>query len=147
MSIPIHDILNDFRTSLPLAGVSDPVLWEVEEHGCPHIPRTLPRGKMAVYIFANGDHVLKVGKVGGKSGPRFRTQHYAPASSASNLAKSLLNDKDGGCYDVPAAEIGSWMRQNLHRIDILLSVELGKGVLAYLEAFLHCRLSPRYEGF
>jgi hypothetical protein len=102
---------------------------------------------MAVYIFALGDRVLKVGKVGPNSGPRFRTHHYVPGSSISNLAKSLLADETGDCRDISADEIGSWMQQHLHRIDILLGADVGVAVLAYLEAFLHCRLSPVYEGF
>jgi hypothetical protein len=144
----ISQILADFRRTLPLAGM-DPqrIQLEVQDRGCPHVPAALPRGRMAVYIFALADSALKVGKVGRNSNARFQTQHYLPGSSGSNLAKSLLDDETGPCCEVSADEIGSWMRQRLHRIDILLNADAGVAVLSYLEAFLHCRLSPKYEGF
>jgi hypothetical protein len=148
MSIDIRSVLSDFQQTLPLAGIdANSVQLDVQDRGCPHIPSALPRGKMAVYIFVVGDRVLKVGKVGPNSNARFQTHHYVPSSSGSNLAKSLLDDETSDCHDISADEIGSWMRKNLHRIDVLLSAHLGVAVLAYLEAFLHCRLSPAYEGF
>ena len=60
----------------------------------PHQPPTnLPKGCSAVYIFSTNQQVLKVGKVGTKSGPRYTSQHYNPKSSMSNLAASILKDK------------------------------------------------------
>jgi hypothetical protein len=148
MSIDIRGVLSDFQRTLPLAGIdANSVQLDVQDRGCPHIPPALPPGKMAVYIFVLGDRVLKVGKVGPNSNSRFQTHHYVPWSSGSNLAKSLLDDETGDCHDISVDEIGSWMRQHLHRIDVLLSARVGVAVLAYLEAFLHCRLSPLYEGF
>jgi hypothetical protein len=144
----ISAILADFQRTLPLAGL-DPqrIHLEVQDRGCPHVPAALPQAKMAVYVFVLADGVLKVGKVGPNSNARFQTQHYLPTSSKSNLAKSLLADASGPCSGVPPDDIGSWMQQRLRRIDILLNAAAGMSVLSYLEAFLHCRLSPRYEGF
>jgi hypothetical protein len=148
METNISEVLSDFERTLPLAGIkANSVRLEVQDLGCPHIPCALPQGKMAIYIFIFGDRVLKVGKVGPNSNPRFQTQHYLPGSCPSNLAKTLLNDEAGEWHDISADEIGSWMRRHLHRIDILLGADVGLAVLAYLEAFLHCRLSPKYEGF
>ena len=147
MSIDIENVLSDFRKALPLAGISTPIVFNVQNRGCPHTPQLLPRGQMAIYIFARGDQFLKIGKVGSNSNSRFQTQHYAPGSSGSNLAKSLLDDDNSDCHDVSPEQIGKWMRENLHRTDIFLSAEVGVAVLAYLEAFLHCRLKPIYEGF
>ena len=147
MSIDIENTLSDFRLTLPFAGIDTSIVLNVQKRGCPHTPKPLPSGQMAIYIFARGDRVLKVGKVGPNSNARFQTHHYAPGSSGSNLAKSLLDDENGDCHDVSPDEIGKWMRDNLYRIDILLSADVGVAVLAYLETFLHCRLDPVYEGF
>ena len=148
MSINIDSALADFRQTLPFAGLdAKSIQFELIDRGCPHVPPALPSGKMAVYIFALADRVLKVGKVGPNSRPRFRTQHYVPGSSPSNLAKSLLADETSDCRSISEDEIGSWMQQKLHRMDILLDSNVGVAVLAYLEAFLHCRLRPVYEGF
>src|SRR3954453_16960248 len=65
----------------------------------PHQQPKLPPGYGAVYAFAlssstsseaGAGMVLKVGKVGPNSEPRFRYQHYSPTSAGSTLAKSLL---------------------------------------------------------
>jgi hypothetical protein len=148
MSVDIDSALTDFRKSLQFARVdSKSIQLDVQDRGCPHKRPTLPKRKMAIYIFALGDRVLKVGKVGPKTKQRFSTHHHAPNSSPSNLAKSLLGDSTGDWRNASADEIGPWMLQHLHRIDILLSVDVGMPILAYLEAFLHCRLRPVYEGF
>ena len=106
------------------------------------------KGKMAVYIFIYKDRVLKVGKAGPKDASRFYHHHYAPKSSNSNLAKSLI--KEGSKSEIPGAspdEIGNLMKEKFARINYLLDAEeWGDFTLSLFEAFLHCRLKPKYEG-
>lgn len=143
-------ICNDFVTVARLAGVtlgSDTI--RVEAQPAPHLPPTrLPVGQMAVYIFAHGDDVLKVGKVGPKSQARYIGQHYNQKSANSTLAASIIKDAERvGLSEADTAVIGEWIRTNLDRVNILLPVHLGVPVLTLLESFMQCRLRPRYEGF
>jgi hypothetical protein len=49
--------------------------------------------------------------------------------------------------DLEAGEIGSYTRENVDRVRILLPARLIVHVLAIPESFLQCRLRPCYEGF
>jgi len=145
-----NDVLNDFVTVARLAGVmleSGDV--RVEAMPAPHVPPTrLPPGTMAVYVFALGEDVLKVGKVGPKSQARYTSQHYNPGSANSTLAGSVIGDADRlGLGEGDRAEIGNWIKANVDRVNFLLQAGLGVPVLTLLESFLQCRLRPRYEGF
>ncbi len=103
---------------------------------------------MAVYVFARGNDVLKVGKVGSKSQARYTSQHYNPGSAPSTLAASILAERARHeLNDDDATQMGQWMKNNLDRVNFLLDERLGMRVLTLLEAFLQCRLNPRYEGF
>ncbi len=103
---------------------------------------------MAVYVFSKGDDVLKIGKVGAKSQARYTSQHYNPGSSNSNLAKSLLADRESpGFAQINEANVGQWIRQNIDRVNFLLDERAGVPVLTLLESFFQCRFKPRYEGF
>lgn len=142
--------LADFATVARLAGVAlaaDDI--RIEALSAPHAPPTrLPAGFMAVYIFAHGGDVLKVGKVGPKSQARYTSQHYNPGSAPSTLAASVIADADRlRLGDADRTGIGNWIRTNVDRVNILLPVHLGVPVLTLLESFLQCRLRPRYEGF
>lgn len=145
-----NDVLNDFATVARLAGVTlEPGDVRVETMPAPHVPPTrLPPGTMAVYVFALGEDVLKVGKVGSKSQARYTSQHYNPGSANSTLAGSVISDADRlGLGEADRAEIGNWIKANVDRVNFLLQAELGVPVLTLLESFLQCRLRPRYEGF
>jgi hypothetical protein len=93
--IETDNIINDFLRIAELAGVQignkDIQIESLKSLHTP--PRTLPNGKMAVYVFSWNNQCLKVGKVGPKSHARYTSQHYNPKSSNSNLAKSILKDK------------------------------------------------------
>jgi hypothetical protein len=144
----MKDAIAKFIKAIALAGITVPSeKIVVRDLGCPHKPTSLPDGKMAVYCFRLGETVLKIGKVGPNSSARFHTQHYLPGSSRSNLAKSLLADKSGPCWRMKDRKIGAWMKQRLHRTDILLDADLQIGVLSFLESFLQCLYTPKYEGF
>lgn len=67
--------------------------FEIVNRGMPHKPKSLPIGKMGVYIFIQDNRFLKIGKVGPKSSARFMSQHYNPKSAQSTLAASILLDK------------------------------------------------------
>ncbi len=144
----IKNTISNFIEALALSGKQiDINKIKINNLGCPHDPTPLPSGNMAIYIFIHGDIVYKIGKVGPKSNARFQTQHYFPESSKSNLAKSLLDDETSPCCNLPPTEIGSWIKQNLTRIDLMLDSNIDVSVLNFFEAFLHCRYVPKYEGF
>jgi len=113
----------------------------------PHQPKKLQEGCSAVYIFSTDDNILKVGKVGAKSGPRYTSQHYNPKSSMSNLAASILKDKKYSNHQhICEDNVGYWIKQNCDRVNIILSPSQDRFTLNLLEAFIQCRLRPVYEG-
>ena len=143
-------LIQDFLSAAVLAGVrlgsSD---LTVERDMAPHSPpKRLPKGRMAVYVFSYGDVVLKVGKAGPNSAARFTSQHYSPSSAPSTLAASILKEGQSlGITGLSSASVGTWIKANTDRTNFLLSIECGVPVLTLLEAFLQCRLKPRFEGF
>lgn len=143
-------LLDDFRKVVALVGVSlPPAALSFETLPAPHkSPSALPSGKAAVYVFVWNGRCLKVGKVGRKSQARFTSQHYSPASSNSNLAKSLVSGHGKlGLSGITESNVGVWIKANVDRVNFLLSVEFGIPVLTLLESFLQCRLNPVFEGF
>jgi hypothetical protein len=119
----------------------------IVDRGIPHKSGTLPLGKMGVYSFIYQDYFLKIGKAGPNSNARFNSQHYDPKNSQSNLAKSILNDPDMKGLDLNPENIDEWIKQNTRRIDFLLEASLGIFQLNLVEAFLHLKFKPKYEGF
>lgn len=134
--------------ALRLAGVSiEASQLELVDRGIPHKPAGLPNGKMGIYTFIYQGQFLKVGKAGPSSDARFRSQHYKPMGSQSNLAKSILNDGDFSHLRISIDTVGEWIKQNSKRVDIIMDVSLGIFVLNFIEAYLHLRFQPKYEGF
>ena len=118
------------------------------DRGHPHIsPCSLPNGKMAVYMFVYEGEFLKIGKVGPNSNARYTNQHYNPKSAGSNLAKSILLDSEMMNKGIDNENVGEWIKCNCRRIDIELDVELGVFTLELIEALLHYKYTPKYEGF
>ena len=143
-------LIEDFRKVAGLAGVSVPKnALSVEKLPAPHKPPSvLPKGKMAVYVFAWRGQCLKVGKVGPNSQARYTSQHYGASSSNSNLAKSILSVRDELTLSaVSESNVGAWIKANVDRTNFLLDASCGIPVLTLLESFLQCRLRPRFEGF
>ena len=102
---------------------------------------------MAIYAFWWNGVWLKIGQAGSKSQARYTSHHYNPHSSNSNLSKSLIADprmRDASGFG--ASDPGKWIRTSACRANILLPATRGKELLSLLEAFLHVRLKPRYEG-
>lgn len=123
------------------------ILVEINDHR--HTPpKSLPPGRIAVYLFFFERRCLKVGKVGSKSAARYTSQHYDPRSSRSNLAKSILKAPDMiGINPVNPKAIGDWIKHHTDRINILLPADWGIPFLTLVEAFLQFWLRPVYEGF
>ena len=143
------EALAAFRTVAELAGeLVAPDEIAVEYLPAPHRPPVrLPGGTMAVYAFHDGAGWLKIGRVGPASAARYTSQHYNPDSSRSNLARSLRADP--ALSSVPEfsfAAPGDWIKAHTHRVNILLLSSRSGDLLVLLEAFLHARLRPRYEG-
>jgi len=145
----IERALADFLTVAELAGhpVSASDL-EREYFPAPHrAPSRLPTGRMAVYCFWGSGSWLKVGKAGPNSQARYTSQHYNPASAPSTLSGSLMRDERmKAVQGFVVAAPGDWIKSSCCRVNILVPVRLGPATLSLLEAFLHVRLMPRYEG-
>ena|SRR5450755_3387256 len=93
-------LVTDFAASADKAAIEGwPCGLRTELLPAPHTVPVLPAGYGAVYAFAFADAwsapcgagtVLKVGRIGARSKPRFTSQHYNPRSARSTLAGSLL---------------------------------------------------------
>jgi len=146
----INTLINDFLKVADLAGVNlSQDALSFETLSAPHKPpSSLPKGKMAVYVFLWKGECLKVGKVGPNSQARYTSQHYSPSSSNSNLAKSIVSAREKlGLSGVSESNVGSWIKSNVDRVNILIDSGCGIPVLTLLESFFQCRLRPRFEGF
>lgn len=119
----------------------------VIDRGCPHTPKSLSPGTMGVYTFLYEDRFLKIGKAGPSSNARFLSQHYNPGSAQSTLAASILMDEDMEGKGITESNIGNWIKQNCRRIDIIIDADLGIFTLELVEAVLHYKYEPKYEGF
>jgi hypothetical protein len=145
----IAETIADFREVASLARadfVIDQIIIEITPR--PHrAPASLPIGRMAVYaIFLNGQ-ALEVGKVGPKSAARYTSQHYNPGSAQSTLARSVLASPERvGAVGLDSKAAGDWIKNHTDRANLLLPVPLGGPVLSLLEAFLHVRWKPVFEG-
>jgi hypothetical protein len=126
----------------------------------PHRSPALPAGAAAVYVFALsevagqnapcGAHtVLKVGKAGPNSEARFKYMHYNPASSQSNLAKSLLSHPILwpwlGIEGLTITSVGDWIRTNLDRANFFIPAGRPQ-LLATLEVYIRARVGSVFEG-
>lgn len=105
----------------------------------------------AFYLKANVDlpkdksRFFKIGRVGPKSTARFDGHHYNSKSSGSNLAKSILNDKDRlGLKKI--GDIGEFIRNNFIRINILFFSSAPEFSNELVEALLHYKYKPLFEG-
>lgn len=145
----VFTAVSDFQKAALLANAQlSPDLITVEIAARPHkSPRALPAGKMAVYAFFLNGQAIKVGKAGPKTAARYTSQHYNPASAKSNLAKSILTDpaKVGFVGSDPSL-IGDWIKQHTDRVNLLLPATIDSCLLSLLEAFLHVRWKPVFEG-
>mgnify|MGYP003613320100 CR=1 FL=1 len=119
---------------------------QIIDRGVPHVPKSLPVGKMGIYTFWLDGNALKIGKAGPSSNARFLSQHYNPKSAPSTLAASILVGNKHAADSTPE-NVGSWIKQHCRRIDILFDSNLGIFTLELIEAALHYVYEPVYEGF
>ncbi len=127
-------------------------------HDCwvaPHKCKDLPKGCGAVYIFslasisaapAGGGRVLKVGKAGASSNPRFRYQHYSEGSAQSTLAGAIRNNPLlWGYISFPGAtvDIGEWLRNNTDRNNFYFQKP---ELIGLFEVYAKANLGPVFEG-
>lgn len=143
------NLIRDFYKVAELSGVELPTnALNYEVLPAPHLPpSSIPLGAMAVYVFSWNGHCLKVGKVGAKSHARYTSQHYNSKSSNSNLSKSLLKTCENLNIDITEETVGAWIKNNVDRINYHLDEKCGIRTLSLFEAFLQCRLKPKFEGF
>ena len=89
-------LLTDFLVVAELGEIKmQPDAIRIETLMMPHrAPLSLPKGKMAVYVFSDKERVLKVGKAGPRSQSRYTSQHYNAGSAPSTLAASILKDEN-----------------------------------------------------
>ena len=122
--------------------------FELEDMGVPHSPpTTLPKDKMAVYIFLHGEKCLKVGKVGTNSKARYTHHHYGVGRAPSTLAKSIVKNPERiGMEKMEKEKVGAWLKNQTRRINILLDRKHDINILNFVEAFYILRLKPVYEG-
>lgn len=139
---------------------ASPVTVALETQPACHVPKALPLGKCAVYVFSlaptrasgsdNGAmRVLKVGKAGPKSNARFQSHHYGIERASSTLARSLVEASglwdEIGFASVYASLPGRWIRQHTDRFNLYLDAA-ESDLLADLEQFMQARLVPLFEG-
>lgn len=110
-----------------------------------HIPEKLPAGFCAVYIFKWNDKYLKVGKANSKSNARYQSHHYIAESSNSNLSKSLLGNTEFQTLFANTTT-SSWLKENVHRYNILIPKNLGGKFVNFVEAFFILKCNPVFEG-
>ena len=121
--------------------------YRIIDRGVPHQPKVLPAQTMGVYTFWYDGEFLKIGKAGPNSNARFFSQHYNPRSARSTLAASILQDTRMQGKGIDEGNVGQWIKNNCRRIDILLDSDLGIFSLELIEAALHYKYEPVYEGF
>lgn len=148
----------DFASAATAIGCERPLL-RYEHLPAPHSPRGLPTGFGAVYVFTlaarwrpdapSAGRVLKVGRVGPNSYARFRSQHYNPTSSSSNLAQTLLTSRVLwpylGIERLDATTVGEWIKTNTERDHFFVPGEAA-ATLSTLETYIRGRLGPIFEG-
>jgi hypothetical protein len=68
-------------------------------------------------------------------------------SAPSTLAQSILNNPNCvGLSEIDAIQVEQWIRVNTDGINFLLPLTLGLSALSLMEAFLHARWKPKFEG-
>ncbi len=149
MIIKVDQLVSDFLKVAQISGIDvgqDDL--QVEFLQAPHTPpKRLPKGHMAVYVFAQDNLCLKVGKVNIKSQARYTYHHYGTKRARSSLALSILRHSNEFGILTPSDEnIRNWILTNTSRLNFLLHENKGPLALNLLEAFLQCRLTPRFEG-
>lgn len=154
-------ILDGFYTAIAAASISDKTVHITHKICLPlHENCVLPKGKCAVYVFslthdygskcpAGAHRVIKVGKVGPNSNPRFQYQHYNPKSAQSTLGGRLITYPVLwpylGISSLKEGQVEGWLKSNTDRDHFFLD---GDQLLMRdaLEVYLKGLLGPVFEG-
>lgn len=107
-------------------------------------PRPLREGQRGVYAFFQGACWLRIGQTG--YSPRFTSQHYGTKRAGSTLAKDIWSNRQEFGFKGSEEQVDEWIFANIGRADIVLPAHWPGSVATLLEAYLHYRLSPRFEG-
>jgi len=149
LAAAVRAALQDFERCLAVASEGEPpdLAYEVDIRWPPHTPPAALKGRGAVYSFfwPERGEFLKVGKAGSRTEARYRYQHYGD-QARSTLFKDLKENCEVLGVPCDDGALKEWMYANLAQADILLAPGYAPFVLSLLEAFLHLRWSPRYEG-
>lgn len=159
--IDLDAVVAGYRRAVRAQGMPEPTELRIDHHPAPHVSPPLPGGWGAVYLFAlcerhgtnceAGPHrVLKVGKAGPSSGPRFQYQHYSPRSARSNLARSLLAHRVLwpylGIENLDETSVALWLKNNTDRFSIYIPASDYPAVAATLETYVRGVLGSVFEG-
>lgn len=157
----VEKILDGFYAAIAGAGISNkPVQIIHETASSLHENCVLPKGKCAVYVFslthdygskcpAGAHRVIKVGKVGQNSNPRFQYQHYKPKSAQSTVGGRLITYPVLwpylGIASIKESQVERWLKSNTDRDHFFLD---GTQLLIRdaLEVYLKGLLGPVFEG-
>ena len=138
-------VLRDFRR---VPGFDQAHEWgEVEadfSDNCHKRPRQLRHGERGVYAFFQGHTWLRIGQT--VYPQRFTSQHYGTRRANSTSAKDIWTNKEEFGYDGPEEEIGEWIFETFGRANLILPARWPATISPLLEAYLHHRLHPRFEG-
>ena len=128
--------------------------------GNDHRPTTLKSNQKGVYVFLlNSSCCFKVGKAGSKSPARWNSHHYnidksTPSTFTKSILKNLTSFKSffnkSLHEDINNLEKNKnskeWIRNNISRIEFIISSDESDIALNFLEALIQLRLKPIYEG-
>lgn len=142
----IIKIMQDVESLSSLLGYPiDSSDYFIEDLGCPHEPSNLKSGYGAVYMFFYNSQALKIGKANANTRNRFKYQHYG-FKAPSTLAKSVCADEQFKALGVNQENVRDWLKNNTRRINIQITGKDIEAVTELVEAILHYKFRPRYEG-
>lgn len=118
--------------------------YYIEDLGCPHKAKSFPKNSVAVYMFAYNNQFLKIGKANQKTRARYESQHYG-LNAPSTFARSLCADTEAN-YGITEETSRQWIETNCQRINVIIKAEKGKAATEIVEAIMHYKFRPKYEG-
>ena len=71
---------------------------------------------------------------------------YGTRRANSTFAKDIWTNKEEFGYDGPEEKIGEWIFETFGRANLILPARWPATISPLLEAYLHHRLHPRFEG-
>ncbi len=138
-------VLTDFRA---VPGFDQADEWgdvevDFSAHGHER-PRPLRGGERGVYAFFQGQTWLRIGQT--RYPQRFTSQHYGTNRANSTFAKDIWNNREEFGYTGLEKDIGDWIFATFGRANLILPARWPATISPLLEAYLHHRLHPRFEG-